>query len=323
MRTIGIQFVAQGQTELFDLGSPPELKPTEILLATRYSGVTNGTERHALMAEHVWGHYPSSHGYQMVSQVEAVGGAVEQFQPGEWVFFGRYVGHRGWNVVDVAHTDVHAIGSHQVCPLPESEEYSRYALLGMAGVGMRHVRRCRVGGGDNVWVAGQGLVGQFAAQSARALGAQVTVTDVNEKRLRISRELGAHRGLDAAEPATADALKAGGPYTHIIDACGVAGLYDEIADLGCLGYDGTIGSVSVRAHTTFSWSMLHGREGRIQVSCHFALDDLRVVLHFLDQGIMRVEPLILTRASIDDAVEVYAALRDRPGDLLGIVFDWA
>ncbi len=69
--------------------------------------------------------------------------------------------------------------------------------------------------------------------------------------------------------------------------------------------------------------MLHaGVEGSIEVSCHFDLDDLRVLLHFVRLGIIRMEPLISHRVPIDDALAVYETLRDRPADLLGVVFDW-
>ena len=80
--------------------------------------------------------------------------------------------------------------------------------------------------------------------------------------------------------------------------------------------------LAVHTHTTFHWSMLHMTEGSIEVSCHFALDDLRVLLHFIRQDVIRVAPLIGHRVPVDDAIGIYEMLRDTPRELLGVVFDW-
>jgi threonine dehydrogenase-like Zn-dependent dehydrogenase len=316
-RNIAIEYPAKGQMAFADLGEPPALKPTQILLRTLYSGITNGTERHALMAEHFWRAFPSRHGYQHVAEVQAVGESVRDFRPGDRVFYGDYVGHRGWHVVDVG-------GPHLCLKLPDEGALDRYALMGVAGVAMRGVRRCRVAPAQNVWVAGLGLIGQFTAQAARAVGAQVTVTDINEKRLAIAAELGAHRVLDARDPATEVQLKAAGPYHCILDCAGAASFFPQVQRDRLLAPHGVIGLLAVRTETTFNWGMLHaGVEGSIEVSCHFGLDDLRVLLHFLRYGVIRVEPLVSHRVSIDEASAIYATLRDRPADLLGVIFDWA
>ena len=63
----------------FDLGSPPAPDPTEIRIRTLYSGVTNGTERHALMNDFGGTNYPTRAGYQHVGVVDGVGNRVEAF----------------------------------------------------------------------------------------------------------------------------------------------------------------------------------------------------------------------------------------------------
>lgn len=319
MRTIGIEYAAKGKMRFKDLGEPTKLGAAEVLIQTRYSGITNGTERHALLAEHGWGQFPSAHGYQCVGTIKAVGDAVTGFKVGDWVFYGHYIGHRGWHVVDVSLPN----GMHLCQPLPPGDDYKRFALLGVAGVAMRGARRCRVGPAQNVWVAGLGMIGQFAAQSARALGARVTVSDINERRLAVAGELGAHRVLDAREPTIMDALKEQGPYECILDCCGVESLLMDIFHAGLVPHGGVVGCLAVRSETTFHWSMLHTTEGSIEVSCHFSLDDLKVLIHFIEQGIIQVEPLVSHVVGIDEAPKIYETLRDRPGDLLGVIFDWA
>jgi 2-desacetyl-2-hydroxyethyl bacteriochlorophyllide A dehydrogenase len=324
MRNIGIEFAERGRTVIKELGPPPAPGPTQILIETVYSGITNGTERHALMAEHMWGQFPSCHGYQHVGKVVSAGEAVTQFYPGQWVFCGQYVGHRGWNLVEVGGGPLAGeCKSHLILPLPDDLDRQECALFGVAGVALRGVRRFRVSPAANVWVCGQGLIGGFAAQAAKAYGAKVTVSDVNPDRLERAKAWQPHRVLDARnEEEMTWAIKEGAPYDCIIDGSGIRELPVTIWENQLLAHHGCIGLLAVRTDTTFHWSMLHGTEGSIEVSCHFTLDDLRVLVHLVRNGLVRIAPMISHRVSIDAGIGIYNALRDRPAELAGVVFNW-
>jgi 2-desacetyl-2-hydroxyethyl bacteriochlorophyllide A dehydrogenase len=318
VRNVGIEYPEPRMMGFYDLGPVPELEPTQILLRTRYSGVTNGTERHAMLAEHGWKRFPGRHGYQHIGQIESVGESVSGFRPDDWIFYGQYVGHRAWHAIEI---DPH--GAHLCLPLPEDVDRKHCALFGVAGVALRAVRRLGVAAGQKVWVAGLGSIGQFAAQCARAVGADVTVTDVDDRRMAVAAKLGAHRVIRADDASASGALKQAGPFDCIIDCCGVESLLEQIAQMGVLARNGVVGLMAVRSDTTFPWSMLHGREARLEVSCHFGLDDLRVLLHLYRQGVVRIEPLVSHGVSVDQAPVIYEALRDDPRRLLGVIFDWS
>lgn len=318
MHNIGIQFTAKGKMEFYDLGIPPDPSPTQMLLRTQYSGITNGTERHALVGDFGYGGgYPGRHGYQHVGVVEKVGNQVREFFEGDVVFFGHYVGHRGWNIVEAGPG-----ASHLCIKLPNDMEQEFFALLGVVGVGTRHIRRIRVYPAQKVWVAGLGPIGQSCAQAARAFGAYVTVTDVNQRRLDVAKELGAHRVINISDPSSMEMLKQGGPYNCIVDACGVKSFFGDIHKNRLIAPRGVIGAVAVRGETTFQWGMLHGLEGSIEVSCHFALDDLGVILHFLKLGTMQIKPMVSHRVPITEAPGIYEIMRDKPSELLGVIFNW-
>jgi L-iditol 2-dehydrogenase len=171
-------------------------------------------------------------------------------------------------------------------------------------------------------VVGAGLIGQFAAQAARAFGADVTITDVIDKRLKIAEKVGANRVLNADDPQVYEALQEGGPYDRIIDASGYPQLFADVCEHNLLAYRGVIGAIAVRGEAVFPWPMLHGREASIEVSCHFSLDDLQVVLHFVRRGTIQIEPLVLHRASIAEAPTLYEMLRAQREEMLGIIFQW-
>jgi 2-desacetyl-2-hydroxyethyl bacteriochlorophyllide A dehydrogenase len=322
MRLLAITYPERAEMRLASLDSPPDPGRDQILIETLYSGITNGTERHAMMDEFGFGRYPSSHGYQQVGRIVATGEDVKGFSEGDLVYFGGYVGHRGWNLVTVGRADPHSNATHLVMRLPAEVATWQCALLGVASVAMRHVRHLEIRPGDNVWVAGQGLIGQFCAQAARAHGATVTVSDLVPRRLELALATGADEAVDGSTNNAWARLRQRGPYTHIIDACNMPRLYHQIQEHGLLQHSGIVGSVAVRGDTTFPWGLFHGLEGRIQVTCHFSLDDVRVVLDLLARGILQIAPLVLDRVPIDEAPSLYARLRDEPQSLLGVIFDW-
>jgi len=324
MRNVAIEYPERGKMKFVDIGPPRDPKGSEILIQTRLSGITNGTERHALMAEHLWGQFPSRHGYQQVGTVERVGPDAAGFAPGDWVFYGHYVGHAGWNIVDVGYRREQGEGAHLCIHLPEGLDRKECALMGVAGVSMHGVRRFGVKPADNVWVLGVGPIGQFAAQGARALGARVTVTDVNDRRLEMAKELGAHRVLNANAQSTEKEIDDWAPYDFIIDCSGYPPLLMELFKKPHrLAVGGTVGLLAVRTETTFHWSLLHMRQASIEVSCHFDPDDLRVLLHFMQDRTIRMEPTITHFVSIDEAPKIYETMCDNPSELCGVVFDWS
>ncbi|WP_420644986.1 zinc-binding dehydrogenase [Candidatus Leptofilum sp.] len=316
MHNIGLEFVEKGKLAFRELGDPPDLGPTDILFETVYSGITNGTERHAFLAEYNYGGavFPSQHGYQQVGKVLAVGEAVTQFEPGDWVFCGNYVGHNGWSI---------APENSLLLKLPPDMDHKYCALFGVTAVALRSVRRMGVRAGDNVWVAGQGPIGHFVAQSARAVGARVTVTDMLDARLEAAQKCGAHLALNAADKQTYPRLQENGPYNFIYDCCSAKNLLFDIFEHKLLAYRGTVGLMAVRDTVTYPWSLLHTIESRIEVACHFDRDDLRVLLFLYQQGLIQIEPMVSHVASIEKATEIYDMLAYRGDEMLGTIFDWA
>ncbi len=318
MKCIGIEFPELGEARLFDLPEPPQPGPTEIVTRTLFSGVTNGTERHSLMAD-FGSRFPAHSGYQHVSVIEEAGRRVDQFSAGETVFLGNHGGHRGWHLVDLAASNERL----RLClRLPPDLEHEYCALFGIAGVGFRHSRRIRVAAPMRVWVAGLGLIGQSVAQASRALGAHVTVTDVDARRLQIAEQLGAHRVVDISDDSAVESLSEGGPYDRIVDACGAPDLFDFIYEHKLLALYGAIGALAGRQPTVFHQTMLHALRASIESSSHFTLEDLGMLRHFCQLGTVNIAPMVTHRVPIDEAPAIYATMRDDPAQLLGVIFDW-
>ena len=316
MRNKSIQFVSKGKTGFLEIGNPPVLKEDEILLDTLYSGITNGTERHALLTEHGFGggNFPSRHGYQHVSEVTKVGASVKNYKVGDIVFLGEYIGHNAWNIIKE---------NALMIKLPADIDIKYCALFGVAGVALRSIRRMGVSLGDKVWVVGQGPIGQFTAQAAKAAGAEVTVTDFNDTRLKVSKECGIHHILNAKESTTVSKLKELGKFDYIYDCCSYDKLLFDINNNSLLADSGTIGMMAVRSNVEYPWGLLHcGAEGRIETSCHFDKDDLRVLLFLYESNLLNVESAVSHIIPVSQAPEIYKKLSKNDEDLLGVIFEW-
>jgi L-iditol 2-dehydrogenase len=121
-------------------------------------------------------------------------------------------------------------------PVPDQLSDDAAALIEPLSVGVWASRKARVGPGARVLVTGAGPVGLLCLQAARAFGAtDVTVTDVNPRRLQLASELGARQTLNMRETPLKD-----------------AGLEPDVL-LECSGYPPAIGE-AIRAV---------GRAGRV------------------------------------------------------------
>jgi L-iditol 2-dehydrogenase len=100
------------------------------------------------------------------------------------------------------------VTSHELFahPVPDALSDDAAALLEPLSVGLWACRKGGVTAGSRVLVTGAGPVGLVAAQAALALGAaEVTVTDVNQHRLSLARELGATGTIDVGTTRLAEA----------------------------------------------------------------------------------------------------------------------
>ena len=85
--------------------------------------------------------------------------------------------------------------------LPDELSDEEGALMEPLSVGVWACQKAGVSAGDRVLVTGAGPIGQLAMQCALAYGAtEVTVSDVNERRLALAARTGATRIVTAGEP---------------------------------------------------------------------------------------------------------------------------
>jgi L-iditol 2-dehydrogenase len=96
------------------------------------------------------------------------------------------------------------------------------------------IRRLRVQTGERLLVIGAGTMGNLNAQVARYFGADVTLSDVSEKKLKTAQRLSFEKTLNARDPdyfKRARALTGGAGFDSIIIAVGLTEAYNQAIEM--------------------------------------------------------------------------------------------
>jgi propanol-preferring alcohol dehydrogenase len=197
----------------------PEVRPGEVLIRVRASGVCH-TDLHAAMGD--WPVKPTPPfipGHEGVGEVAAVGAGVAHLKEGDrvgapWLHTacGRCphcVG--GWETlcesqqntgysVDGGYAEFVRADANYVGRLPDAVEFGPAAPVLCAGVTVyKGLKELEAKAGDWVAISGIGGLGHMAVQYAKAMGYRVVAVDVHDSKLGLARELGADLTFNAVD----------------------------------------------------------------------------------------------------------------------------
>ena len=175
----------------------------EVLIETRATLVSTGTELTALMATYPPGStweamfpFPVRPGYDNVGEVVALGAGVAQ----------QWLGRRVATLQPHARYVVAEAGACR--PVPSDVRDEQAAFFTIAEIVMNGVRRSRLTWGETAVVYGAGLLGQLTAQVCLLAGASaVAVVDVAPARLAYLPDDPRLHPLDPRDVTVADAVR--------------------------------------------------------------------------------------------------------------------
>ena len=237
MEAEAVIFVARNWVD-FERIEVPDPTPQDVVVRTRYSWISNGTESSYLGGERSNGEtpigpddcpgFPRVPGYQKTGTVEWVGSEIEDLLPGDWVFVaGSRVCH-GVSQMG-GHVSPAVATRESVWKLPEGVDPVGASGLVLAQVGYNCGSRPAVKEGDLVVVLGDGLVGHWAAQTFAWRGARVAMIGRHEFRLeRLHLE-----GAITVNERTADPVKVVRQWSSSTSD-GIAALVDTVGSIPTL-----------------------------------------------------------------------------------------
>jgi L-iditol 2-dehydrogenase len=171
--------------------------------------------------------------------------------------------------------------------------------------------------GDDVVVLGAGPIGLLHLQVARHRGARVIVVDKLSSRLEAAAALGAHDLVDASAVdslARVRELTEGRGAAAVIVAVGGTEPTHLGMEMGAINawvnfFAGTYPTAEMRLDP----NLIHYRQLRVTGSHDFTPHHFSAALKLIQYGIVRVEPLITHRFSLDHVVDAFTTTAGRSG----------
>lgn len=324
-----IIFPERGRVQLqtFEVRAPGE---REVTVRTAYSLMSIGTEMTILYARYDPGtHFAAMFsfpqlqtGVQAVARVEAVGGAVSEIRPGDYIF------------MRMAHTSHWTLPAEQCSVIPEGLDLRSACWCGLAKTAFRaaYVAPFQLGG--EVLIVGAGPVGQMAVRWAKSAGmARIVAIDISAPRLRHAARGGATHCVEGRlsdQRAMLLTLSGGSGFDVVVDSTGSAPVFSEtlglIAGYGKLVLLGDTGyptkqcltsDVMKKGLTIVATHDHHDRGGWTERK----IDALFFKL--VRDGSFRLDDLVTHTFSPTECEHAYALVSDRREDAVGVLFDWA
>jgi 2-desacetyl-2-hydroxyethyl bacteriochlorophyllide A dehydrogenase len=311
MHTHAVMFTAPGQVEYRQVALP-EPRRLDVLVRTRYSAISPGTDGWVLKNQFSWQptEYPAVPGYQRVGIVEHSGRrVVATFSTWDNPLNSQWGAHaaRAMTV------------SSELYDVDDRVSDIAASHLVVAQVGYNAASRIVGDPGARVLVIGDGLIGQFAAQCALARGFDVTLVGRRQYRLDLSRQVGVAKTilLDRAEPRIeSDEAQAVIDTVQGVDA---QNLYLHLLPRGS-------GQIVYSGFTPGESFADMARLQQAEITAHFVSGWTRprmlATLGWMAEGKLKVEPLVTHIFPAHRAAEAYAAIESRSLPTLGVVLDW-
>jgi len=329
--TLAVVFEAANQVAVRAVDYP-EPKPDEAIVRTTWSWISNGTEGSFLRGERADGETPSSPeraapfpivaGYQRVGEVEWAG-PESGVKVGQRVMAtvtrlaGLATGHGG----QVLRGPVQA---QQLYALPDDgPAMEAYAGLVLTQVGYNCGSRPEVSAGEPVAVIGDGMVGQWAAQTLRQRGCRVALLGRHKSRLArfAARDEDLVVNSRATDAAAAVSAWSAGALAVIVDTVGcnadVEALFWSLRKFGAIvsaGYLGEAGRIDIQ--------MLRKREAALFAPSGWTRPRMETTLEWIRDGRLDTLGLVTDRLSAGEAGEAWRRIQDERDRTLGVLLDW-
>lgn len=296
----------------------PRIGPGEVLVRIRRVGIC-GTDYHIVQGNQPYLEYPRVIGHELAGEIaEAPQGS--SFKTGDivciepYLYCGSCRACRQGKTNCCRHLEVLGVhrdgGACEYVAVPERNvvpatglTLDEAAMVEFLAIGAHGVRRSGAGPGSRVAVVGAGPIGISAAIFAKARGAEISVLDMNDRRLAFCRdEIGVDHIVEVS-PDVEGRLKAitdGDFFDIVIDATGSPNAM--MKGFSYVGHGGAYVLLSiVRADITFNDPEFHKRETSLLGSRNATRQDFQTVLDTMIGGGVPTAALASHRGGLDDA----------------------
>jgi 3-hydroxyethyl bacteriochlorophyllide a dehydrogenase len=331
MQSQGVVFTGPNRVEVQGVRCP-DPGPSDIVVRILQSWISNGTEGSYLRGERSDGDtpfrpgdkmpFPVVAGYQKVGVAEWVGADIRDIRVGETVF--ATIGK-----VEGMHHPYGGQVSPSVCPreqvwkLPPGANPLAYAGMVLAQVGYNAGSRPRVKVGEPALVFGDGMVGQWTAQTLAWCGAEVILVGRHDERLRLFAGKPFRHTVNVKSADWKEFVKSRFPekLQVAVDTVGsteflesVLPLMRRFAHLVSAGFYGTKEALALQPP----------RYGELTIDLvgGWRRDRMDETLRLIAGGYLSTLPLITHHFPVARAAEAWKLIESRSEPVLGVILDW-
>ncbi|NKB67166.1 MAG: zinc-binding dehydrogenase [Candidatus Latescibacteria bacterium] len=311
----------------------PDPGPSHIVVRLTHSWISNGTEGSFLRGERIEGDtayrpndpwpFPIVAGYQRIGVVEWVGEQIEDIEVGDTVFStqglvnGMYKERGGQISPSVS-------GRDGVWKLPQGVDPLAFAGLVLTQVGYNCSARPSLQPGDPAVVIGDGLVGQWAAQTLHWRGAEVALVGRHPDRLAYFGQRPGRHLIDASQQDWGQAVRALFPNGTqvLVDTVGSVPVLEQSIDL--MRREGHL--VSAGFYGTKDEMPLQPpryKELTIDLVSGWTKDRMDRTLALIAAGYLETLPLITHHFPVAQAAAAWDLIETKREPVLGVILDWS
>jgi L-iditol 2-dehydrogenase len=264
-------------------------------------------------------------GHEAAGVIAEVGSAVKDFKVGERVTFDStvscgecdYCQRDQVNLCDRrqvlgvscgdyrrygAFAEYVAVPARILYRVPESLSLEHAALIEAVSIAVHAVKRSQVKTGETALVVGTGMIGLLVIQVLRHVGCRnIVAIDLDESRLTLARESGAHRTFLAEDNILAELLKATNDigFDHSFEVVGFTPTLQTAVKAVRKGGSVTLVG-NLAPNVELPLQAVVTRELTLYGTCGSS-GEYPECIELLSSGAVKVEPLISAQISLDEA----------------------
>jgi len=325
-QTDAVVFTEACKAGLQRIEMPPP-GPGEVQVRTTFSTISAGTEGWIYRNLFTWSPtpFPCVPGYQRVGTITALGPNVTGWRVGERVMAiaGEWKGEVNsfWGAhLAVANTPVgHLFRLHR-----SVNDIDASAAV-VAQVGYNAASRAQVPRGNWTLVVGDGIIGQSAAQAARAIGWRVILVGHRPERLELAAKHSADIVINSREEevaATVHRYTNGKPVAAVLDSVQGEAVQKDYLPLLERGRGQIVYCGFSPERTWADMALLQQQEITTHFVSGWTRPRMESTLRLMSERKMRLQPLITHLVPFARAPEMYEMIRTKSAPFMGITLDW-
>ncbi|MBS4960895.1 MAG: galactitol-1-phosphate 5-dehydrogenase [Clostridiales bacterium] len=223
--------------------------------------------------------------------------------------------------VDGAFADYICVPAKVCFKLKDNVSYTVCSIMEPLAVSYRAVNHLGDIEGKSVLVVGAGTIGLLALACVKLKKpAKIYVSDMNEHRLEIAKQLGADVVLNPAKVDVAEYIMKetdGKGIEGVVEAVGVTATTKQSIDV--LAFGGAAVWIGISAqHIDVEMQKIVCRELKVQGTFLYGFEEFRTVVGYLNDGILNIEPIISKEITLEELPAMMETLHKNPGDLIKV-----